>query len=85
MEAQNDQLLKDCAPYVKFAKMDELLSLMGVIACPARRNQPHQNDGPQREHEPAQTEGEDVDQIAEQYVVHKCLEFQCNSPQPTTQ
>ena len=27
MEAENDQLLKDCAPYVKFAKLDELLSL----------------------------------------------------------
>ncbi len=27
MEAQEDQILKDCAPYVKFAKLDELLSL----------------------------------------------------------
>ncbi len=27
MEAQADQALKDCAPYVRFAKLDELLSL----------------------------------------------------------
>src|SRR5436190_9171479 len=27
MEAQEDQLLKDCAPYVRFGKLDELLSL----------------------------------------------------------
>jgi hypothetical protein len=29
MEAQDDsaQTLKDCAPYVKFAKLDELLAL----------------------------------------------------------
>ena len=27
MEAQEDQLLKDCAPFVKFAKLDELLAL----------------------------------------------------------
>jgi NADH-quinone oxidoreductase subunit B len=27
MEAQEDQLLKDCSPYVKFAKLDELLAL----------------------------------------------------------
>ena len=27
MEAKADQLLKDCTPFVKFAKLDELLSL----------------------------------------------------------
>jgi NADH-quinone oxidoreductase subunit B len=27
MEAQEDQLLKDCAPYVRFGKLDELLAL----------------------------------------------------------
>src|SRR5438105_12587439 len=27
METQEEQLLKDCSPYVRFAKLDELLSL----------------------------------------------------------
>src|SRR6266853_1802297 len=27
MEAQDEQILKDCAPYVKFGKLDELLDL----------------------------------------------------------
>ena len=27
MEAQEDQLLKECAPFVRFAKLDELLAM----------------------------------------------------------